>query len=117
MSTRETGLFGAPKDRAVWRGRSLSFIRQVRGLDAKYGTARQAMQASNIIGDDDPPVGAFCWYHHEPYDNITLALGHFQVLAVSLTGEPILTGIRAPYLGLYAGWSRNIGPDDEGASA
>jgi hypothetical protein len=115
MADKRQGLFGAPPEPTIWRGISLSFIRQVLGQRARYPDCTTAMSDSDLHGpDEEPPVGALCWYATpHPHGNVSLYLGDRLCLCVGVLGIPDIIGYRSPVLGTYVGWSRSLGSTKE----
>jgi hypothetical protein len=94
----------------VFQGRSLAFVRTLKGLPAKYPSATEAYvgQAEVRYADDDPPVGAVTWYETARHGNCALVVGPHQVLALNSVGVPVIIGMRVSWLGEYLGWTETI---------
>lgn len=100
-----------------YRMQSLSFVRQMLGLEAVYPNAKAACQATTVTRlatGQVPPIGAVVWFvGHPMYGDCALSVGGGRILAVSMSGEPQVT-----WLDDYAnarrtkviGWSMGIGP-------
>lgn len=95
-----------------WAGRSLAFVRQVKGWHEHYPSAHTA-RTQSVVNSGVPPIGTVVWFRGGQFGDCALSLGDGRIVGISPQGLPYCTTVGAyenRHRTEYLGWSDELGP-------
>ena len=98
-------------DHPQWAGRSLAFVRSVKGWGPRFMSAARAREACEVIEGPPKVTGSIVWFVGGHFGDVAIYLGDGNILAVAPNGKPFVCPLsRYSDLRGYLGWSAgNLG--------